>query len=207
MLALAIAPVWGIVVAPSAVALDLVTDVREWYQLNTVLWELSGIAALAGVFALGAAVIPAHPTRSGRIIATAGIGTLVIGIAFWVLALTIQGTNLLMSNAQGAVATDISYLVLTEIGHVLWLASFTTIAVGLALSGFGLRSNPAVRRWAPWVAWVTAAGLAVLVGVAHDVPPFTVFLLALPALGIAALPSRTQSTAQPTSPATGRTRP
>jgi hypothetical protein len=166
------------------------------------LGERTGIISLAGTFALGAAAIAVHPTRSGRTIAAARTGTLVIGITVWIIALTIQDTNLLMSNAQDAVASDISYLVLTELGHVVWLASFTIIAVGLALAGFRLHRNPAVRSWTEWIAWIAAAAIAACVVTLHYVPSFTVFLLALPALGIAALPARV-----PSAPALGRPRP
>jgi hypothetical protein len=185
--ALALVPAWPVITAPPATALDIVTDVREWYQLAGVLGELTGITALAGVLALAAVVVPAHPTAAGRTAAVAGSGTLALGIVVWIVAHTIQVTNLLMSNAQGGTATDLSYLVLAELGHVLCLAAFTTIAAGLALTGFGLRRNPAVRSWAAWLAWGGAGAVAILVAVVHDVPSFAVFLVILPALGVAAL--------------------
>ncbi|MEO5534398.1 MAG: hypothetical protein ABIR17_04625 [Pseudolysinimonas sp.] len=174
--ALAIPDAWPVVTARALDAVDVVHTLRAGYQLSSVLWALTGIAALLGVNALGA--------YAGRPLVTTGVGVLSGGIILWIVALVTMSTNILMSDAQGGTAKDLSYLVLGEIGHVLWLVAFLTMAAGFGVLVFALRD------WSRWVCAAVALGLVILVAVVHDIPPFTVFLLALPALGVASLTAK-----------------
>jgi hypothetical protein len=175
--ALAIPDAWAVALATAPEALDVVHDRRAGYQLASVLWAVTGIAALLGLLAFGAQTV----VSARRPLSTAGSGLVSAGILLWIVALVTTSTNILMTDAQGGTASDLSYLVLGEIGHVLWLVAFLAIAVGFAALGFGLHGPARV------VCWVASLVLAAFVAVVHDVPPFLVFLLALPALGLTTL--------------------
>jgi hypothetical protein len=175
VVALLIPGTWSAITATAQDAVGVMHGLRDGYQLSSVLWAIAGIVALLGLQVWGA-------TFGGRL-ATAAANVTSAGVLIWISSTVTASTNTLMTDAQGGTSSDVSYLVLGELGHVLRLTAFLTIAAGFALLTVALHEPTRLGRAGAWTCILLAVVLAVLAVLRQDVALTIALPVALLALG------------------------